>query len=307
MLNDICKNVILDTDIGPDCDDAGALAILHTMADKGEVNILGVGHCTSSPYGAGCIDAINLFYKRGDIPVGTLNKKDFLTGNQYEIYNKYIVENYENRYRNNTAIDAVKLYRKILSEQIDGSVTFVAIGPLVNLANLLASQPDEYSHLDGNDLVKKKVSLLVTMAGKFESEENGQLPAEWNVFVDILSAQTVTSKWPTPIVFCGCEVGEHVITGKRLMYDMTDRNPVKKAYELFTKGAGRSSWDLETVLYAVRGECGLWKLSRPGKVHIDDLGVSHFFEMNNGSHKFMINDVSISTIEEYIEQLLTFS
>lgn len=30
-------NVIFDTDIGSDCDDAGALAILHKLADKGKL------------------------------------------------------------------------------------------------------------------------------------------------------------------------------------------------------------------------------------------------------------------------------
>ncbi len=33
-------HVILDTDIGSDCDDAGALAVLHALADRGEVEIL---------------------------------------------------------------------------------------------------------------------------------------------------------------------------------------------------------------------------------------------------------------------------
>ena len=35
-------SVIFDTDMGSDCDDAGALAILHSLADAGEVRILGV-------------------------------------------------------------------------------------------------------------------------------------------------------------------------------------------------------------------------------------------------------------------------
>lgn len=34
--------IILDTDIGPDCDDAGAIAVLNVLADKGEANILGL-------------------------------------------------------------------------------------------------------------------------------------------------------------------------------------------------------------------------------------------------------------------------
>ena len=55
------KNIILDTDIGPDCDDAAALAMLNLYADQGLCRILGITHCTSNPYGAGTIDAINLY------------------------------------------------------------------------------------------------------------------------------------------------------------------------------------------------------------------------------------------------------
>ena len=45
------KNIILDTDIGPDCDDAAALAMLNLYADQGLCRILGITHCTSNPYG----------------------------------------------------------------------------------------------------------------------------------------------------------------------------------------------------------------------------------------------------------------
>ena len=64
--------IILDTDMGPDCDDAGALALLHKLEKLGEAEILAVMHCTSSIWGPGCIDAINTYYKRPDIPIGTL-------------------------------------------------------------------------------------------------------------------------------------------------------------------------------------------------------------------------------------------
>jgi inosine-uridine nucleoside N-ribohydrolase len=40
--------IILDTDIGPDCDDAGAIAVLHTLATQGAAEILGIAHCTSN-------------------------------------------------------------------------------------------------------------------------------------------------------------------------------------------------------------------------------------------------------------------
>ena len=33
-------SMILDTDLDPDCDDVGAMALMHCLADSGEVRIL---------------------------------------------------------------------------------------------------------------------------------------------------------------------------------------------------------------------------------------------------------------------------
>jgi inosine-uridine nucleoside N-ribohydrolase len=297
-------HVIMDTDIGPDCDDAGALAVLHRLADDEKALILGITHCTSSPYGAGCIDAINRFYKRPDIPIGTLKKEGFLVGPEYERYNRYITENYYNVYREKQAPDALRINRKILSEQPDKSVTFIGIGPLINLADLVDSVADEFSPLNGLELVKAKVKLLVSMAGYFEQNKVDIPQAEWNVQMDIKSAQKVFGCWPTPIVFCGYEVGEPVLTGIKLLEVCGEENPVKKAYSLYTGGKARNSWDLITIFYAVCDECGLWELSDEGTVKIDDSGVSHFSKTENRHHRYLKNKAPICTIEEYIEGLL---
>ena len=64
-------NIIFDSDCGPDCDDAGALAILHHYADTGNANILAAVCSTTTEYGAAWLDAINTYYGRPDIPIGT--------------------------------------------------------------------------------------------------------------------------------------------------------------------------------------------------------------------------------------------
>ena len=53
--------VILDTDIGPDCDDVGALAVLISYAKEYGFPILGVCNCTSNNAGTGTIDAVARF------------------------------------------------------------------------------------------------------------------------------------------------------------------------------------------------------------------------------------------------------
>lgn len=45
MKNKKPVKIIFDTDIGGDCDDAGALALLHRLCDMGEAELLAVTHC----------------------------------------------------------------------------------------------------------------------------------------------------------------------------------------------------------------------------------------------------------------------
>src|SRR5579862_7346615 len=64
--------VIVDTDMLTDCDDAGALAVLHALADLGEVSILGIvlnGIDEHGKHGA-VVSAIDTYYHRGDLPIG---------------------------------------------------------------------------------------------------------------------------------------------------------------------------------------------------------------------------------------------
>ena len=60
---------------------------------------------------------------------------------------------------------AANLYRMILASQPDHSVSIVTTGYLNNLKALLQSGPDQYSPLNGMDLVRKKVKLWSCAGG----------------------------------------------------------------------------------------------------------------------------------------------
>ena len=62
--------VIFDTDITGDVDDVLALAMLHTLADRGECDLLAVTISKVNPLTGPFTDATNTFYGRGDIPIG---------------------------------------------------------------------------------------------------------------------------------------------------------------------------------------------------------------------------------------------
>jgi hypothetical protein len=65
-------SAILDTDIMGDVDDVGAVAVLHALADQGEVQILAVGVCVKNPWSPLCLDALNGYYGRPDVPLGVV-------------------------------------------------------------------------------------------------------------------------------------------------------------------------------------------------------------------------------------------
>ena len=72
--NESKVNIIFDTDMGPDYDDVGALAMLHALADKGEANILATVSSNMYKNAVSCIDVINHYFGRPDIPVGGPDK-----------------------------------------------------------------------------------------------------------------------------------------------------------------------------------------------------------------------------------------
>ncbi|QTH42962.1 nucleoside hydrolase [Cohnella sp. LGH] len=294
--------VILDTDIGPDCDDAGALAVLLTLAGKGEADILGVMHCTSSPWGSGCISAIHTYYGRPDIPIGTLQEEHFLDEEMYQRYNRPIAENYPHAYRQGGAAeDAIVLYRKLLAASDDESVVIIGIGPLVNLYRLLSSAPDELHPLDGIALVRQKVKTLVVMGGAYPSGK------EWNFEMHPAAAKYVVEQWPSPIIFSGYEAGVDIQTGSRLFRDTAADHPVRKAYELFLDGRQtRSSWDLITVLIGVRGLCGLCEAEQNGWVEVSATGENRWIEgrVPGKTHSYIKMKAAKAEIEAILDELI---
>lgn len=281
------KKVLLDTDIGPDCDDVGALALLNRFADAGLCEILGVGHCTSNPFGAPAIDVICRAYGRAEIPIGTYAGDGFLCDENCQKYNRDLATRYEHRFSHAAPEDAVKMYRRLLAAAEDGSVDFIAIGPLCNLSALLDSAPDEVSPRSGRELVERKVKRLTAMAGIFETPDGECLAraarlcgcpapdfAEYNVFCDIAAAQNVATHWPGEKVFLGFEAGL-ILTGARLS-ELAPAHSVRRAYELYTENGLRYSWDLLTVDFAVCGTGTHFALSERGKVSFTAGGQTRF-------------------------------
>jgi len=249
-------NIIFDTDIAPDYDDVGAIALLHAFEDNGEAKILATISCNTFETTAPTLSVLNTYFNKPEIPVG-ITKGNFPNKDCSQQWAQAINAKYPHNIKSNDqAEDAVKLYRKILSSQPDKSVTIVTVGFFTNLAGLLNSTADEYSPLNGKELVTKKVKQLVSMSARIDSGKNNGY--EFNVLVDAKASQKVFSDWPTPWIMSGFEIGEKIHTGIRLINNNNIQNsPVKDAFKIaLTKDnntIGRNSWDETAVLVAVRG------------------------------------------------------
>jgi inosine-uridine nucleoside N-ribohydrolase len=249
-------SIIFDTDIAPDYDDVGATAMLHAFEDMGEAKILATISCNAFETTAPTLSVLNTYFNRPGIPIG-ITKKALPNKDCSQQWAQAIVAKYPHALKSNEeAMDAVKLYRKILSEQPDKTVTIISVGFFTNLAGLLNSTADEYSKLNGKDLIIEKVKQLVSMAARIDKD--GKTGYEFNVMIDAAASQKVFADWPTPVTISGFEIGEKILTGIRLINNDTIQNsPVKDAFQIAlskdTNTVGRNSWDETAVLVAVRG------------------------------------------------------
>lgn len=287
--------LIFDTDIGNDVDDVLALGMIHSLQSRGECELLAVTITKDHDECAAFVDAVNTFYGRGGIPIGAV--RDGVTPEQ----SKFTVlgnrrDDGELRYPRDLASgkdapEAVTLLRKTLAAAKDGSVVIAQVGFSTNLARLLDSKADKASPLDGVDLARKKVRLLSVMAGAF-APIGGKPHYEYNVDKDIPAAQALAERWPTPIVYSGFEIGlaiPYPAVSIERDYLYVEHHPLAEAYYLYNPPPhNRPTWDLTSVLYAVRPDRDYFNLSPSGRVTVDEKGVTSFEPMKDGPHRYLI-------------------
>jgi purine nucleosidase len=291
--------LIFDTDIESDVDDVGSVALLHALADRGEVEILAMGVSAKYPWSVPCLSALNQYFGRPELPLGGVKGPGVEEGSKYA---ETIAREFPHRIASGEdAPDAAHVYRAVLAAQPDQSVVMVSVGFLTNFRNLLSTVADGHSPLTGRELVAQKVKLWVCMGGRFPAGR------EWNVFRDAAASREAIEGWPTPILFSGFEVGMHVKTGAGLKA-LPPESPVRRSYELFNNLQDRESWDQTAVLYAVRGLDGglehLWKLSEPGEILLAEDGSNRWRSDAQGRHRYFVPVAPPAEAAAIIEQLM---
>ena len=311
--------IIFDTDMGGDCDDAGALALIHRLCDKGEAELLAVTHCFNTPYLAGCIDAINHFYGR-EVPVG-VNYAYTEDTDSRGVYAAALCETCRNHYPPEShgtadgAMDSLRLIRTILTEAEDGSVTLVATGTLHTMARLIISGPDDISPMTGREMVARKLRRTVVMGGRFfeswpmvlyESGDPTHHVMTWEYNIrgsGYENAAIVFDHWDGELVLSSYEIGSYIVTmagyGKRAAAG----DPVALAYQLHNGGTGRCSWDHTAVLEAIRPGI-YWHLHEFGRISVDREMVTHWRRQVGGRHTYLLPRADYDEIRRVIDDLV---
>ncbi|RDW73022.1 putative inosine uridine-preferring nucleoside hydrolase protein [Coleophoma cylindrospora] len=277
------KNLIVDTDIFSDVDDAGALLLASTLEN---VNLLAVNVNYPSSYSALATSAILAHYGHPYVPIGLkrpVTNESFFDDWAFELgeFASKVAYHWSNGSllwgNADHAWDPVELYRKVLSEQDDCSVTIASIGFFDNLSGLLNSTADSYSPLSGPELIAAKVSELVIMGGEYP------FGREYNFFGDNpASTAHVINTWAGRITFSGGELGSKITSGATLTVEGPENDPVRAAYRWYIGyNNSRFSWDPLTVLYAIQGLGDLFE-------YANEFGYNHVFP--NGSNTWILDE-----------------
>jgi len=297
-------NIILDTDLGNSTDDVLAMQAMFSYQAKGQCKVVGVMQNRKHEKSKDLLDRFMHFYKADAVPLGLVEGEQQF----FEIIPYYqLVDSLKSDGTPlfeptgiplSERLPAWKLYRKLLSEAEDNSISIVSIGFLTNLALLIDSQPDEYSPLTGKELIVKKVRDLSVMGGCFSavplrySTRGGSvanfLEVEYNISGDVPMAKKVLEKWPTDLSIFPIEEGMRYPSqhDKILQqFSWQKDSPIYQIYSHYDEWAkgdvGQYMWDLFVVIHPIIGE-EYFSDSPRGNIVIDENGHTNFVEDVNG-------------------------
>ena len=296
--------VIIDTDLSRWWDDVTAIGLANVLHERGKVRMLGVVSDVQNPVAVAAIDAIDTAYGHGRIPLGAVAHSDadaFPHGYTDELARRlpHSVDD------SHDVPGAVSLYRRLLAEQPDHSVTIVSLGGYTNLAGLLHSKRGQGSSLGGRALVAKKAKRLVIMDGLFP----GGGPAFTNQKIDLASASAVVrgAAWPTPIAWVDGLGGIQTQVGGTLCTTVPRKHPMRIVYEaLFGCGPPKDGdWDAPTLLYAIGGLRGVFsELGQGGAAVINAQGGLSWAADSSRPHDAYVHVVDQPALNQRIDRLL---
>ena len=288
--------IIFDTDICSSTDDLFAMEMLYRFADQGRCRLLGIVVDREGEGHAAFADVMNTYFGYPNLPIAQVRNgikdaqiwtdyrcvADLKDGNGQAMF-RHTISNYSE------LPDGYKLYRRLLAHQPDKSVSIISVGFLTCLAQLLESGSDEYSSLNGIDLVRQKVKCIYIMGGAFSQVAE----SEYNFGQGVDFSQTFFRLWPKDIdmLFSPGEVGDPLnYQPEQVISDIswTDSHPIKQVYMM--KGyddPGQRMWDPLTVIHAIDGDAA-FHLSERGTVSLDSKAFTTFTPSPSGNCRYQL-------------------
>lgn len=254
-------------------DSALALAALHSLEGLREARVAAISVTGSGLAAAAYCDAVSRFYNLGPapnsnrlLPVGLTLSDPLPADPPMTLVGKEFPSSIR---RPVDTAEVPAQFRNSLTFIQDNNVVVVLSGDAAPLAQSMA--------LAGTmGLVKAKVKLLVVV----DSGEAGNAGALRQVLAD----------WPGAVVLLPRELGEAVpYPAVSIENDFTwaPRHPIVEAYRAYRPMPyDAPSYDLAAMVYAVRPESGMFKLSEPGAIQITENGSMHF-AAGGGTHRRM--------------------
>ena len=260
-------------------DAALALALLYGLEGKREARVASIA-VTENGFGAAAFaDAVFRFYQLGPVPnanralpVGLAVDKPLPPDPPFV---KAVLERVDEKgepvYRRGVrrptdTAEVTALMRNSLAYFPDGKVAVISSAPATYLARIL-------DYAGTRDLIQSKVRVLIVSECK----------------QDVAAMRRILAEWPTPIVFCGTEVGNSLpYPGASMEQDFawTKAHPVVDFYRSARPMPyDTPSQDLAAILYAARPDAGLLQASETGTIEVSDDGSLGFTPGAGGKHK----------------------
>lgn len=303
-------SVIFDTDVGNDIDDVLALQMLFNYEKQQKLKLLGITISKSNPRVIEYLDAYCRLYGYDKMPLGYAYNGVNPEPHRYvpvtldtTVNGKKLL--FPQRSMADSLPEGYKLLRKLLAGSADQSVVLMVVGPETNIARLLRSGADEFSTLNGVELMKQKVKLVSVMGGMYTNEFD--FP-EWNIVQDLEASKIMFAECPVPLVASGFEIGDkYRYPATSIINDFAggDANPLVMSYKVYQPFPyDRQTWDLTSVLYAMEPEKNYFDLSPAGSISIAADGKS-VFSAGNGNHRYLIYKNNKDEVLNRLVQLVT--
>lgn len=299
--------VILDTDMGPDIDDALALAMIHTYVSRGQAQLGAVTLSRNSIKGAQYIDLLNTFYGRPDIPIGIF-KGSTPKDTADIIYTGPMVDSGRYPFQLDTSNlpSGHEVMRAVLESSPDNGVVIIQVGFSTNTARLLQEYPE---------LVARKAALLSVMGG--DNPINGSPGiSEFNIENAPSAAQTVFANWPTTLIQSDFDLGYDIVYPlSSIQSDFNDvpNHPIKESYLNFdldwheNQGAyyNMRSWDLTSVIAAIDEPSRYFPgIVGPGRVSVNAANSLTTFQSGGGNHYVLPKQLNSTDETRLVDRMI---